>query len=274
MPHKASPDCHKGLAAAGSALLLAALLSGCSSSGSPAGGSSSSSSGSSTKTITVGYTNTESSGNSLPEWRYGGQAAINYINAHGGINGAQIKPVFCYVDGSPEASINCANEFVDDHVALDFMGVDVGIDSALPVLQSAGIPVIGTVGTSTQLFNPDSFVLHGGNGPDVAALAQALKDVGAAKITFIDLSGLGAGATAAFEIAKAVAPRIGMRISELQVPVTNTDWTSVVASALADKPDGFILDLSEDGCTSVLQRTRTSLAHRAESERPKTGADR
>jgi len=253
MPHKASPSRYKGLAVAGSVLLIATFLSGCSSSGSSGGVSSSSSSGSSTKAITVGYTNLESSGNSLPEWRYGGQAAISYINAHGGINGAQIKPVFCYVDGSPESSINCANEFVNDRVALDFMGVDVGIGSALPVLQNAGIPVIGTVGTSTQLSNPDSFVLHGGNGPDVAALAQALKDAGAAKITFIDLSGLGAGATAAFEIAKAVAPRLGIGISELQVPVTNTDWTSVVASALAGKPDGFVLDLSEDGCTSVLQ---------------------
>lgn len=253
MYQNASPSRCTGLAVAGTALLITALVSGCSSSGSPASGSSTSSVGDSTKTITVGYTNTESSGNSLPEWRYGGQAAINYINAHGGINGTQIKPVFCYVDGSPESSINCANKLIDDHAALDFMGVDVGIDSSLPVLQSAGIPVVGTVGTSTQLTNPDSYVLHGGNGPDVASLAQALKEAGATKTTLIDLSGLGAGATAAFGIAKTVAPRLGMEISELQVPATNTDWTSVIASALADKPNGFILDLSEDGCTNVLQ---------------------
>jgi hypothetical protein len=100
---KASPSRRKGLAVAGSVLVIATFLSGCSSSGSSGGVSSSSSSGSSTKAITVGYTNLESSGNSLPEWRYGGQAAISYINAHGGINGTHIKPVFCYVDGSPES---------------------------------------------------------------------------------------------------------------------------------------------------------------------------
>ena len=246
--HRVLPSCPKWLSALGAVVLLAALATGCSaaSSDDPA------------KTITVGYTNTESSGNGLPEWHSGGQAAIDYLNAHGGINGATIKPVFCAVDGSPEASINCANKLIDAHVALDFVGVDVGIDSALPLLQGAGIPVVSAVGSSTQLTNPDSFVLIGGNGPDISALVKALKNAGSSKIVFVDFSGIGAGATQAFDIAKSAAPRLGMEVSELRIPVTNTDYTGAVASALGKKPDGFLLDLSETACTNFLQALKAA----------------
>ena len=244
--------------------LLATLTAGCSSGGSVAerslhNSSAGRSGADSASTITVGYTNTESPGNSLPEWRYGGQAAIDYINAHGGINGAKIKPVFCYVDGSPEASISCANKFVDDHVALEFAGVDVGSDSSLPILQSAGIPLVGTVsGSESQLTSPDSFLLGGGNGPDAAALVQALKDSGAKKVDVVDFGGLGAGARALFLIIKQMAPRAGMQAAELQVPFSGANWTALVASALANKPDGFILDTREDDCTSILSALKTA----------------
>ena len=250
MPHRLS------LASLGVTALLVAFITGCSSGGPAAGspdGSPTATTGADTaKTITIGYTNTESSGNSLPEWRYGGQAAIDYINAHGGINGARIKPVFCYVDGSPEASISCANKFVNEHVALAFMGLDVGSDSSLPILRSAGIPFVGTIAAgTTQLSSPDSFMFDGLGG-DMAALVQGLRESGVKKITVFLNQGLAAALSEYDDIIKPIAERAGIQASDLQVPLQNANWTASVASALASKPGGFIPLLTEDDCTSML----------------------
>ena len=62
------------------------------------------------QTIKVGYVNNEGGVFSLPEFRIGGEVAINAINAAGGVNGAQIEVVSCLADASPEGSINCANK--------------------------------------------------------------------------------------------------------------------------------------------------------------------
>jgi branched-chain amino acid transport system substrate-binding protein len=209
------------------------------------------------KTIKVGYTNRESSSGGLPEWRFGGLAAIDHINAHGGINGAKIKPVVCLTDASPEASINCANRFVDEGVAFQFMGLDVGSDSALPILKSAGIPFVGTIaGGTVQLSDPNSF-MFGGLGPDAASLIQALKNSGAKHITVVIYAGL-PGQKAIAATVKAMASRLGMRVSTLEVPASNADWTASVASALTNRPDGFLLATRENDCTNMLRALQSA----------------
>jgi branched-chain amino acid transport system substrate-binding protein len=217
----------------------------------PAGGSGAPASG---KTITIGYDNVESSGNSLPEWRYGGQAAIDYVNAHGGINGAKVNPVYCYVDGSPEASISCAHEFVNDHVALVFVGVDVGLASSLPILSSAGIPVVAADASVTaQDTSPGSFLLSGGYEPEYGALALALKNAGANHLDVIDYSGIGPGADEGYAEVQDLASKLGVTVQQTSVPISDTDWTTTIASALNGSTNGFILPLTEEGCTEALQ---------------------
>src|SRR5689334_1398180 len=51
--------------------------------------------------ITLGLTNMEGGAISLPEVRNGMEAAIAYVNAHGGVNGRPFKLLRCDVDGSP-----------------------------------------------------------------------------------------------------------------------------------------------------------------------------
>ena len=68
------------------------------------------------ETITIGYVNNEERRFSLPEFRIGGEVAVDAINKAGGVNGATIKLVECNADGTPEGSVNCANKFVDAKV--------------------------------------------------------------------------------------------------------------------------------------------------------------
>jgi branched-chain amino acid transport system substrate-binding protein len=93
--------------------------------------------------ITIGYINDESGPIAVPFITYGTQAGVNYVNAHGGVNGHPIKLVPCAGDGSPEKSIACANQFVQARVPVVLEGVDNGADGMLPILKSAGIPLAG-----------------------------------------------------------------------------------------------------------------------------------
>jgi branched-chain amino acid transport system substrate-binding protein len=134
----------------GAMVALAAVVAGCGSTSTP---SSTGSGGSSAlpahsdiangSPINVGFINDESGPLPVPYVRYGTQAGVNYVNAHGGVDGHPLKLVTCAGDGSPEKSIGCANQFVQDKVPVVLEGVDNGADAMLPILKSAKIPLAG-----------------------------------------------------------------------------------------------------------------------------------
>ncbi len=136
------------------------------------------------ETIKIGYANNEGPGFSLPEFRIGGEVAIDYINANGGINGAMIEIVECINDGSPEGSVNCANKFVDEDVAMYYAGIDIGADAALPILQGAGIPYVSShTWGPLQRTEPGAFALHAPAGAYSAGPMVAFDEMGLTKVT-------------------------------------------------------------------------------------------
>src|SRR5512132_1496280 len=63
--------------------------------------------------IAIGFVNSEGGAFSVPELRVGNEVAADYINARlGGVDGRPVHVTRCATDGSPEASIDCANQFV------------------------------------------------------------------------------------------------------------------------------------------------------------------
>ena len=77
------------------------------------------------QTIKLGVANNEGPALSLPEFRHGVEVAVDYVNANGGINGAEIEIIECINDGSPEGSVNCANQFVDEGAVAYFAAIEV-----------------------------------------------------------------------------------------------------------------------------------------------------
>jgi len=96
------------------------------------------------KTIRLGFVNMDAGPFAFPEFRIGGEVAVDQINATGGINGATIELVSCSTDLTPESSIDCANQLVEADVAVAFTAIDLASDAALPVYQEAGIPYLTT----------------------------------------------------------------------------------------------------------------------------------
>jgi branched-chain amino acid transport system substrate-binding protein len=133
----------------GAMLALAAIAAGCGQASHSGGASRSNAAGPANSAsltgapINIGYVNDESGPVSVPFITYGTQAGVNYVNAHGGVNGRPIKLVACAGDSSPEKSIGCANQFVQAKVPVVLEGVDNGADAMLPILKSSGIPLAG-----------------------------------------------------------------------------------------------------------------------------------
>ena len=91
--------------------------------------------------IKIGYVNNEGAAFSLPEFRTGGEVAIQFINDNGGINGAMIETEVCLSDGTPESAINCANQLIEADVVLAYMGIEVASEAAINLWVEAGIPL-------------------------------------------------------------------------------------------------------------------------------------
>ena len=230
--------------ALGAALLSPALAAGAASGAATA------------KTIKFGYVNNEGAAFSLPEFRIGGEVAIDYINKHGGIKGLKIQVVKCLADGSPEASINCANKFIEAKVMIAYAGIDVASDAALPLLSKAGIPYVTSNSWGTaQKNDPDSFILHAASAAYTIAPLKALKDLGAKKVAVI-LEDTVSGQDFIKSVVKPIGEgKLGLQILPITVDPANPDWTVAVTTAMAGKPDAIWGQLTEPGCIGMTTAT-------------------
>jgi branched-chain amino acid transport system substrate-binding protein len=241
--------------------VVAISLAGCSSStGKPAATTqgNSSSSSSSAGDILIGFANNEgSTGLSIPEYRFGAEAAVKYINSTGGVNGKQLKLLECTDSGSPETAVSCANQFVSAHAVAYVAGIDVGADSAIPIISGAGVPYVtefpwGTV----QRTSPDAFALGAGDTAFFSAPLTALQKSGAKVVAdfYYDIP----TSQQLLPLAKGLAAQDGMKLVPIGVSATSPDWTSAVASAQASNADAMWGILQEGDCTSLVRSARTA----------------
>jgi branched-chain amino acid transport system substrate-binding protein len=130
--------------------------------------------------VRIGFINSEGGAFSVPELRVGSEVAEELVNTQlGGIAGRPLEVIRCATDGSPEASIDCANELVEAGVVAVQEGTDLGADAVLPILADAGIPLVGHVQFGPgRMFDPNSYYFG------AAALAY-----GAAALQFYDEQG-------------------------------------------------------------------------------------
>ena len=211
------------------------------------------------QTIKLGVANNEGPALSLPEFRHGVEVAVDYVNANGGINGAEIEIIECINDGSPEGSVNCANQFVDEGAVAYFAAIDVGADAALPILTSAGIPYVSTEPWgATQKTDPNSWILGAPQGAYTAGPLQALADQGAKKVAayFRDIP---TSHDLETSVIQPIAEELGLDVNVIYVDATNPDWASAVATAQADGVDSMWGILQEGDCIAVVGAARAAV---------------
>jgi ABC-type branched-subunit amino acid transport system substrate-binding protein len=172
------------------------------------------------------------------------QAVVDALNANGGerINGYQIELSLCGPDlsagrGSPAEAENCARQAVDEGVAAVVAPFDTFSANALPILEQAGIPYLGSVCVCSpiDLTSKYSFPLFGGISVTGAGIAKAMVDDKCKVASSLQLDVAAAGTATKFTEAGLRtldgAPRYkGMT----PVPLNLTDASAVVAAA----PDG------------------------------------
>lgn len=208
--------------------------------------------------IRIGLANNEGPVISLPQYRYGAEAAVEVINADGGINGAPIELIACANDGSPEGSVNCANQFVDDNAVAYFAGLDLGGDAALPILTEAGIPFVSTEPWGErQKVDPNSWVFGPPQGAFTAGPLKALADVGATHVGafFRDVPTAHDLETA---VIQPVAEELGLDVDVIYLDAANPDWAAGVAAAMANGVDSMWGILQETDCIAVVQAARAA----------------
>jgi branched-chain amino acid transport system substrate-binding protein len=116
------------------------------------------------------------------------QAAVDSINAAGGVKGHKLKLNFCDTGYTVNGELSCAHQFVSEQVAAAvdpyFLADQSGAEVQL--LQQAGIPIFGGQGLSpTELNNPDAYPLSSGlPGWTYGAVASLLR-AGAKKISIL-----------------------------------------------------------------------------------------
>jgi ABC-type branched-subunit amino acid transport system substrate-binding protein len=188
----------------------------------------------------------------VPENADGAQAAIDAINAKGGINGRPLTLEVCDTKTDPNQSAACGRKAVSDGVVA-LVGTETQVEgNYLPIVEKAGIPNIGIVPIGAPAFNsPTAFPLGAGTTASFAAQAQELFAQGATKVSL-----------AAIDVPQAAgfAPviNLGLKCSNQKlentvlIPSPSPDMATYVAAATRNGVDGIeVLLLAPDAVKFV-----------------------
>lgn len=209
--------------------------------------------------VLVGFHNLEGGAISLPDYRQGFQAGLDYVNSDlGGVNGHPMQMVDCKTDGTPESSVNCANQFVQKNVVMAVQGADFGADAMLPVLKSAGIIEFGgfslTPGMNTAV--GDAYFMNFSAQEGYAADIVQQKDMGARTVAVVMVDAPASHESYDTIIAPA-ARKVGITTKVFYYP-QQVDWTTEAATVMAVKPDAVTLWSDGGAALAAISQLRSA----------------
>jgi branched-chain amino acid transport system substrate-binding protein len=188
--------------------------------------------------IEVGFVNSEGGAFSVPELRVGNEVAEDYINTRlGGVGGRPVQVTRCATDGSPEASIDCANQLVEAGVVAVVEGTDLGGDAMLPVLTDAGIPLVGHVQFGpARMFDENSTYFGAAALAYGAAALQFYADEGAESVTWFlpDEPTSHAFTDTSLE---PTSEQLGIDYTTVYYDAASPNWAVLAATAVSENPD-------------------------------------
>ena len=213
-------------------------------------------SGSPVKVMTVAPL-TAPGGSSIvaPEVGKAAEATVEFINAHGGVNGRPLEVIVCDEKGEPAQDTACARKATAEDVVSYVGTYSLNGEKAYPFLEQSEIANLGNISLSpSDGTSPISFVLNGGSSV-LPALGQI-----AAEHPDCDKTGL-----VQFEgpsIEKTVAGVGGALEAEgeelaydIHIPPTVTDYTPFAAE-VAQKGDCVILVITDQASEAFIPALR------------------
>ncbi|MEQ1701077.1 MAG: ABC transporter substrate-binding protein [Ilumatobacteraceae bacterium] len=207
----------------------------------------------------VGLVNTEGTpGLDYPEIRVDIEAAVDYLNEHGGFGGRPIALETCVAKGSPESSQACAQELAGKGVELVLIGLDLFPDYA--TYTAAGIPVIGALPIFPADYTANALFMTGGNATVAAAMAGVAKEhFDASSVAIISSDSPGSNQTEA--ALSASLDLLGIAHTTVKGGDNETDagFQGLMREAAKDSPDVLVSLYSDDGCIGTM-RGRAAMA--------------
>lgn len=195
--------------------------------------------------------------NPYPQMQVGITAAVDQINANGGIHGHKLKLDICNDQDNPNDAQSCAQQAkVNGDVAV-VTGNDSNSESVIPTLQQDKIPFVGNITNSIyDATSPISFPAAPGGFNGNGADAVAAKAAGCKKAVTVTV--IVPGNTATIE-ATTLAGLKGAHIPNvktLNVSLTATDFTPIVAAATAAHANCLVAVVSEPETTALMSQVR------------------
>ncbi|MER8100025.1 ABC transporter substrate-binding protein [Kitasatospora sp. NPDC094016] len=176
------------------------------------------------------------------------------VNLKGGLNGRRLQVLTCNEHNTSEGAKACAQRAVDAKaVAVIGSYSQYGFDF-MPVLERAGIPLIGGYGLSQPEFSsPLSYPVDGGMPALIGGSGRQLVEAGCKAVALVRPD-TPSGDNLLGYLANALKPA-GIKLLDVKAPEQSTDYTAVarkaigkdepancVTSALAAEPTGNLLD--------------------------------
>ncbi|MFT4287960.1 ABC transporter substrate-binding protein [Nocardioides sp.] len=213
--------------------------------------------------IRIGFFNSEDAPGSsfnLPGATLGAKAAVDQVNADGGIDGRPLALVACATKATPDGTTDCANKFVDDEVDVVLKGGDGNNAVAIPIVTEAGIPYFaGTAPTSAEEQSDPGVISFtaGGYAQFIAmvpfAREQGFNSMAAAYINVPSIVSLVQQATP-------LLTEAGVKVQDLPLDPAATDLTPIAGQIASAAPDAVFVSGTESQCISLM-RALTSLGY-------------
>ena len=195
---------------------------------------------------------------SLPEYRQGAEAAVQYVNQNdGGLAGHPVELVVCKQQEEPTSATKCANELVEQGVsAVLSPGTSMG-QVIVPIVTGAKIPYVTLNAVSAaELTSPGVSALSAGLPGTLTATATGAKTNNLKKVTIFASDGGGIGNVIS-QMGDPIFKAMGIELNVVPIPLGVPDPTPMVAAGLSEKPDGISVVADAATCAAVLKSVQT-----------------
>lgn len=189
----------------------------------------------------------------FPEETLGAQAAANYIdNELGGVDGRPLQLVTCATDGTPERSVACAHQLVDQKPVALVGGRDGGGPAALAVYEAANLVHLGGAAvTPAEQMAADGFRFSPFTLTFPALADFAVDRLGARRITVIASDDVVGHGLAEGLVGSALAKK-GAEGSIVFYPANQTGQAAALGQAANGDPDAIVAVTSPQGCQALV----------------------
>lgn len=235
----------------GVAAAISGALAGCGSSGdsgagtapaSTASGSGAAASPPTGKAIKIGNILATSGQLTYPDIAGALQAAVDGVNARGGVDGRPLKLISCDEAGDPNRATACARKLVKQGIVAEVGGQSTTAEAQVgAIFKAAGVPQVGDSPVSSAIESQDNvFLLYGTGTPtSAAASVQACVAAGKKRIGNPNLA-----VPATISLAKIIAhtaQALGAQVvSTANVPLSTTDYAGLAQKMRGEGVDCLV----------------------------------